>query len=73
MTDGFHECFAAECTRRIPAHLLMCGTHWRQVPPETQQEVYDANSAKRNAKPPNRFAAYTRWARACQAARRSLQ
>lgn len=28
------------CSRKTPAHYLMCGTHWRQVPITVQRRVY---------------------------------
>jgi hypothetical protein len=31
-----------ECPRKVQAHLLMCGQHWRMVPPALQGAVNDA-------------------------------
>lgn len=28
------------CKRKVPAHLLMCLPHWKQVPITTQRRVY---------------------------------
>lgn len=33
-----HPC--AVCERRVRLHLLMCGDHWRLVPPAEQLAVY---------------------------------
>lgn len=39
----------AVCERRIPLHLLLCGEHWRLVPPEQQLAVYRTlNRVKRS-------------------------
>ncbi len=37
-----HGCPVRDCPRRVPAHLLMCGQHWRMVPPALQRAVNDA-------------------------------
>lgn len=37
-----HRCRATGCQRRVPAHLLMCVTHWRLVPAPTQRQVLEA-------------------------------
>jgi hypothetical protein len=37
-----HKCFAKNCNRQVPSHLLMCLAHWRMVSPPTQRAVYDA-------------------------------
>lgn len=37
-----HRCRAQGCQRKVPAHLLMCVTHWRMVPAPTQRAVLDA-------------------------------
>jgi hypothetical protein len=42
-----HACPARRCRRRIPMHLLMCGPHWRMVPPDLQHAVQAAYSSGR--------------------------
>lgn len=42
-----HACPARRCRRRIPMHLLMCGPHWRMVPPAIQHRVQAAYSSGR--------------------------
>lgn len=37
--SNVHTCRAYGCTRRVPKSMLMCGTHWRMVPKETQSAV----------------------------------
>lgn len=34
-----HLCPAKRCPREVPDHLLMCGIHWRIVPPPLQRAV----------------------------------
>jgi len=35
-----HACPARRCPRvNLPDHLLMCGPHWRRVPPPLQRAV----------------------------------
>ncbi len=34
-----HLCPARRCPRQVPDHLLMCGIHWRLVPPPIQRAV----------------------------------
>jgi hypothetical protein len=42
MKGGRHLCAAVQCEEQIPAYLLMCPAHWRQVPRELQQTVVSA-------------------------------
>lgn len=35
-----HLCHAIGCTRPVQPRLLMCPRHWRMVPMEIQQRVY---------------------------------
>lgn len=35
-----HECHAHDCKREIPPRLLMCGRHWRLVPPAVRELVW---------------------------------
>lgn len=35
-----HKCHARGCQREIPPRLLMCLTHWRQVPKPLQAAVW---------------------------------
>lgn len=35
-----HTCHARGCSTRVPPRLLMCPTHWRQVPRELQRRVW---------------------------------
>lgn len=37
-----HLCPARRCPRTVPDHLLMCGIHWRLVPPLFQHAVWTA-------------------------------
>lgn len=37
-----HRCYAAGCTRTVPAQLLMCARHWRLVPKAIQKRVWAA-------------------------------
>ena len=37
-----HLCPARTCPREVPDHLLMCGIHWRLVPPPAARAVYAA-------------------------------
>jgi hypothetical protein len=37
-----HLCPARLCPREVPDHLLMCGIHWRLVPPPMQRAVNTA-------------------------------
>jgi hypothetical protein len=39
-----HPCPARRCPREVPDHLLMCGIHWRLVPPAIQRAVNAAYS-----------------------------
>jgi hypothetical protein len=34
-----HACPATRCPREVPDHLLMCGIHWRMVPPPYARAV----------------------------------
>lgn len=34
-----HRCHARECSEATPPRLLMCGRHWRMVPPLLRDEV----------------------------------
>ena len=36
-----HECMATECSIQVADNMLMCGKHWRMVPREVQNRVYD--------------------------------
>lgn len=35
-----HHCHARGCQREVPPKLLMCGVHWRMVPPDLQRAVW---------------------------------
>jgi hypothetical protein len=35
-----HRCHAWGCQRVVPERLLMCGPHWRMVPPALQRRVW---------------------------------
>jgi hypothetical protein len=39
---GSHQCPADGCTRRVPAHQLMCRTDWYRVPKPLRNAVYAA-------------------------------
>lgn len=41
-SSEWHDCQHIECTTRIAPQYLMCVRHWRQVPIELRQRVYDA-------------------------------
>ena len=36
-----HTCHAKQCSKEVPPELLMCGPHWRQVPPNLKRAVWD--------------------------------
>lgn len=38
--DGKHDCPVDGCTKRVPAHILMCKSHWQTVPRQLQRDVY---------------------------------
>lgn len=40
MAQKMTRCFARGCGARIPAHMLMCKTHWRMVPKPIQDDVW---------------------------------
>lgn len=40
-TRALHRCAAEGCKVGVGYGLLMCGPHWRQVPADLQQRVYD--------------------------------
>lgn len=35
-----HECAARGCGEQVPRRLLMCRTHWRQVPADVRASVW---------------------------------
>lgn len=35
-----HECAARGCDEQVPRRLLMCRTHWRQVPADVRASVW---------------------------------
>lgn len=37
-----HTCPGPGCKRRVPSHMLMCRTHWYQVPKPLRNRVYRA-------------------------------
>lgn len=37
--EATHPCPARLCPRSVPMHLLMCGIHWRMLPPAYQHAV----------------------------------
>jgi hypothetical protein len=37
-----HICPILPCTRTVPRHWLMCGQHWRMVPPGLKAAVWAA-------------------------------
>jgi hypothetical protein len=39
---GTHRCPAIQCGASVRDELLMCGPHWRMVPPSLQRAVYGA-------------------------------
>lgn len=38
--DAEHRCYARGCRTPVPPRLLMCGPHWRLVPPPLQAAVW---------------------------------
>ncbi|MGA0610534.1 hypothetical protein [Caldimonas sp. KR1-144] len=59
-----HAC--AVCEQQIPQQMLMCGPHWRLVPPQQQLTVYRLWNQLHRA--PTRSKAYERiWAEYLQA------
>jgi hypothetical protein len=40
MTVPPHTCHARGCTMLVPPERLMCGRHWKMVPPELQKAVW---------------------------------
>jgi hypothetical protein len=37
-----HECPGPGCGRQVPGHMLMCRSHWYQVPPALRSAVWAA-------------------------------
>ena len=37
---GQHPCVMDTCQDLVPKHLLMCGLHWKMVPRDIQEEIY---------------------------------
>jgi hypothetical protein len=37
-----HRCPVTPCPREVPRNHLMCGTHWRMVPPPLRSAVWRA-------------------------------
>lgn len=35
-----HLCHVPTCTKGVPPKMLMCATHWRQVPKPLQSQVW---------------------------------
>ena len=42
MNSPFHKCSVPTCSTAIRSHLLMCPTHWRQVPAPSKHRVLAA-------------------------------
>lgn len=48
--EKLHACSAPGCMAMIPAKMLMCLSHWRQVSPELRRAVSDSyHSGSRSA------------------------
>ena len=41
-----HKCPVENCSAMLPTHLLMCRTHWAQVPQPLQRAVYQGWNAQ---------------------------
>lgn len=52
-----HKCCATGCEIPVAEHLLMCGPHWKKVPPEIAREVNVAYAALVDATKRHRRAA----------------
>lgn len=51
LTRGGNFCRAVGCSEPIAKHLLMCGDHWRMVPPAIQNRVHSTDRMRRERKP----------------------
>jgi hypothetical protein len=52
-----HQCPAGGCTRRVPAHMLMCREDWYRVPKALRNALWTAWDGGRGAgTPPHREA-----------------
>lgn len=48
-----HLCHATDCKTAVPPKMLMCRKHWRMVPRELQEDVWDAyEEGQENRKDP---------------------
>lgn len=45
-----HDCPVTGCGTSVPYSMLMCATHWREVPRDLQREVTRAWRERRNAR-----------------------
>ena len=45
-----HDCPITGCDVRVPLSMLMCPTHWREVPRDLQRAVNRAWNARKNAR-----------------------
>lgn len=59
-TAGTHRCPGPECTEQVPAHMLMCRSHWYAVPGPIRQAVWATWKGGAGAGTPAYTAAITR-------------
>jgi len=57
--DDTHECPRNGCTRRVPAHMLMCRNDWYRVPGALRSAVWNAWDGGYGAGTPEHTAAIT--------------